>query len=255
MTEWFYSEFGQTKGPVSEAKLIDMLLKQELEPDSYITDGINKPWKKVKDFPELLEKVHKPENLHHKVTFGGDFFEDGKDVRVGNLYFYIPISRFLIMTLLSCGLYQWYWFYKQWFYWAHSRKLIRRSISREPSWWFFPFTIFGKIETDKELNAVIRADFNGTLLFWMWIGFGAFLGILQATTSSMSIMYHILLGLGLIANVVFLIPIQNYINRVNAKLGNNYDKPGFGHYLCLIAGIAVLLYIINMRQLLLLFQV
>jgi len=248
MTEWFYSEFGQTKGPVSESNLINKVLDQELELDSYVTDGINKPWKKIKDIPVLLDKIHEPEDVPHNVVFEADFINDDSQVRTGNLFFYIPIRRFVIMNILSLGIYQIYWFYKQWFFWAKKHKQAHRSFDREAGWLLFPLMLFEKIETDKELNAVYRANFNGKLLFWAWILFGGVLGIGFMSTKGNNPLYLILSGLGDLFAIVFLLPIQIYINKVNAKLGNTYEKPGLGHYLCIAAGIAFVLVSISMRQ-------
>jgi hypothetical protein len=256
MSDWLYSQYGQTKGPVSESTLLNMILKEELELDSYVMNEKDGLWKKVKDIQPLLDKIHAPEKaIPHNVTFGKDFLEEGGEARIGNLYYYISIRRFVLMTILSCGLFQIYWFYKQWYYWAHTRKLVHRSFDREGSWWFFPLMIFEKIETDRELNAVARADFNGTLLFWMWIGSGVVVNLLVIASGSVSILSNIIYFFGSVAEIVFLIPIQRYINRVNEKMGNAYDKPGVGQYLCIVAGIAVVLYALSIRQIWKLFLV
>lgn len=255
MAEWFYSQYGQTKGPVSESTLINMVLKEELELDDYVMNPKDELWKKIKDTQHLLDKIHEPEKaIPQNINFGANFL-NSNDVRVGNLYFYIPIKRFVIMTVLSLGLYEFYWFYKQWYYWACKHKQGYRSPDRELSWILFPWTIFQKIETDKEMNAVVRADFNGAVLFWMWAGFGLFMGMLMFGIQSFGRMNSILYYLSGVADIIFLIPIQRYINRVNDKLGNTYDKPGFGHYLCIAAGIMLIALAISAFQIRKLFQV
>ncbi len=239
MSEWYYSEFGSTKGPVSESTIIDKVLKQELEVESYVADGINKPWKKIKDIPELLEKIHQPESaIPHTGDNTMDEFQkylDGDTTH--NVYFYIPLSRLIKMSIFTLGLYQLYWWYKQWYYWACKKKQSHRSFDREFGWMLAELMILEKIETDKELNAVIRSDFNGTRLFWGWVLFGillyAFSYVLKLKGVFDTLFYFMSFSFG----IAFLLPVQSYINKVNAKLGNKYDKPGLGHYLCLVLGI------------------
>jgi hypothetical protein len=250
MSDWYYSEFGQTKGPVSEGTLIQKILKEELELDSYVTDGINQPWKKISDIPELLKEIHKPEPIPHNEVFSPEFLTEDISRSQGNLYFHIPLQRFVIMNILSLGLYQIYWFYKQWHFWAVKHKQGYRSPDRELSWILFPWTIFQKIETDRELNAVSRADFSGVLIFWIWTGGGlALYFVIRAFSNVIGISGWAWYLSGCL-DVVFLLPIQRYINRVNAKLGNSYDRPGLGHYLCLGIGLATLLMSISLGQLL-----
>jgi hypothetical protein len=228
-----------------------MVLSQELEIEDYVMNPKDELWIKIKDVQSLLEKIHEPEKaIPHNVQFPKDFFEEGSEVRIGNIYYYIPIKRFVLLSILSLGLFQFYWFYKQWFYWAHKHKQIHRSFDREVSWWFFPLMIFEKIETDRELNAVIRADFNGTLLFWMWLGAGVVINMLTFASGHSSFMTNLFYYVGGIGDIIFLIPIQRYINRVNAKLGNTYDKSGTGLYLTIISGIFILVYALIMGQVL-----
>jgi hypothetical protein len=222
---------------------------------SYVVKQGDMQWVKIRDVKPIVTKLQQPETaIPHNVVFGKDFFSDNANPRIGNIYFYIPVSRLIYMTIFTFGLYQMYWFYKQWFYWAHQHKQIHRSVDRELSWWFFPWMIFEKIETDKELNAVERANFNGGQLFWAWVFCGGFLSLLQMTISSYNIWYFVLTIVGGILDVYFILPIQNYINRVNGKLGNRYDPPGIGHYLCVIAGFVLILSYLSFSKIWVLFQ-
>lgn len=250
MKEWYYSELGQTKGPVSKQKLIDKVLKEELELDSYVTDGIDKPWKKVKDFPNLMEELHKPADLHHTEVFPDWVTQSGNSRSRGNLFWHIPIRRFVIMSLITGGLYQLYWFYKQWHWWATHHKQGYKSFDREAMRLFFVLSLLEKIETDKALNEVEKADFNGTQLFWTWTGVGIFAwagySLFKSSNWSGWIVSLAIYSL----DFLFLLPVQRYINRVNAKLGNSYDRPSFGHYLCLAASLGPLLLLLLLFPLL-----
>ncbi len=248
MAEWLYSQYGQTKGPISEAKLINMVLKEELELDDYVMNPKDELWKKIRDVPQLLDKIHEPEKaIPHKVEFGASFFEEG-EARAGNQYFYIPIQRLIIMTIFSGGLYQYYWFYKQYTCWADKRRQSLSPSARSGVSLFRIITLFSNIENDRDLNAQGRPGFNGTLLFWAWALIGGSLSGIAYTESDNPILYYLFAAMGWAFGVFFLLPVQRYINRVNEKLGNTYEKPGFGHYVCILAGIVIIIYTINVRQ-------
>jgi uncharacterized membrane protein YiaA len=238
MKEWYYSEFGQTKGPVSLDAVVQLILKQELELEAYVTDGMDKPWRKIKDIPVIMDKVHQPQDLPHASEIPANFISEDGEVRIGNLYFYIPIKRFILMTIVTFGLYQFYWFYKQWQYFDRKDRLAYQRSRGFFEMLFFPFRIFQNIQYDKEMNAVIKADFSGMGIFWLWLGAGVALYLLLSTALGSQHAYGSLGYAFLSLDVLVLIPIQRYVNRVNEKLGNTYDKPSLGHYLCL--GVAVL---------------
>jgi hypothetical protein len=241
MKEWFYSQFGQTKGPVSLEEVVRLMEKQDLELDSYVTDGMDKPWKKIKDIPVILDKLHEPKHLPTAAEIPANFMSEGGEVRIGNVYFFIPLQRLVLMTIASFGLYQLYWMYKQWQYCDRKHRSAYEIWSRGGmAWLIFPWTIFQKIQYDTELNAVERADFSGVGLFWLWAGAGMAIYLVVSSMDNLfgksDLFYY---GLGSL-DVLVLLPIQRYINRVNAKLGNTYEKPGLGHYLCLGIGIFVI---------------
>ncbi|HOV16059.1 MAG TPA: DUF4339 domain-containing protein [Candidatus Cloacimonadota bacterium] len=233
MASWYYSKFGQTKGPISQKALINKILKEELELDDYVSEESNQAWKKVRDFPQLMDELHKPIDLHIAAPPADFLSAETASVSQNNVYFYIPLHRLLVMTILTGGLYELYWFYKQWHYWAEQKQQAWRSPDREMSNIFIVLQIFERIETDKELNRVVRADFNGTALFWTWLLFGLAAWILTALFLNDKVTQAIVTFTLLIADVYFLLPVQKYINSVNEKLGNQYEKPSWGHYLCL----------------------
>ncbi len=237
MAEWYYSAMGQTKGPVSKQKLIDLILKDVLELESYVTDGMDKPWRKVNEFPELLEELHKPTDLPHVDKFPADMMDLEAPARVGNVYFYIPLSRLIIMSVLSLGLYQFYWMYKQWQYYDFKHRERYQRSRGGLALLFLPYVIFQNIQYDKELNEVERANFSGVGIFWLWIAVGLGIYLLTKSLDKMLGSNDLLLyALGSL-DVLVLLPVQAYINRVNEKLHNTYDKPGIGHYVCLVLGL------------------
>lgn len=241
MAEWYYSEFGQTKGPFSKAKIVDLVLKQELEPDSYVMSDRDHVWTRIREIPELEEELHKPVDLPHVEKFPDSVVEGGYVEETRNLYFHIPIRRLIILNILSGGLYQLYWFYRQWRFWSEKHKQGHQSFDREAARIFFVLSILNKIETDRELNAVCRADFNGNRLFWMWVVFGLAGYAFYTLTGISNVLHEVFFMLTLVIDVIFLLPVQRYINRVNEKLGNPYARFGFWEYLAIALGLFPLL--------------
>lgn len=244
MANWYYSEYGQTKGPVSVRAIVDKVLKQELELDCYVMQENEPTWIRIRDVADIMKELDKPADLPH-IQFNSDFSQDKAHSQEVGLYFCIPVQRFVILNILSAGMYQLYWFYRQWHYWAVKHKQAHQSFDREMARIFFVLSILNKIETDKEMNAVCRADFNGNQLFWLWLGFGV-LGALLYRAAGSTTFLHEVLAIGIyILDVIFLLPVQRYINKVNAKLGKNYAKFGFMEYLAIGLGLfPVLLFLI-----------
>jgi hypothetical protein len=237
MSEWLYLQNGRTIGPVSESKIVDMMVALELDFDTNVMSSNDGLWKKIRDVKTLMDKFNTPSVTINCAELPSIEVQNLGTVEIPhNVYFYIPIKRLILMTFVTFGFYQLYWWYKQWSYWAYKRKQVR-SFDREAGWFLFPLIVLDKIQLDEELNKVERANFDGQSLFFAWLLL-CFLGSLPF------MFFHIqstfdptMFGGAFSISVLLLIPPQRYINRVNAKLGNEYDKPGFGHYACLVVGI------------------
>ncbi len=237
MKEWLYLLNGRTIGPVAETKIVDMLIKLELDFDTNIMNTEDGLWKKIRDVKPIMDKFNTPAITMNCTEFPGiDALDKGTVEIPHNIYFYIPIKRLVRMTILSFGLYQLYWWYKQWSYWAYKRKQVR-SFDREAGWFLFQLMILDKIQMDEELNKVERAKFDGRVLFWGWLLAGVLMSIPFMFLNIKSSADPGMFAASFILNTLFLLPPQKYINKVNAKLGNQYESPGFGHYLCIFFGI------------------
>lgn len=212
MAKYFYTFEGRTLGPVSPQEIMSLILEDVLNNDSYVMDAKSPQWIKIKDIPELMRFLHE-----------SDFRLPTSDVNDEDLhaldeqapvFFHIPISRLILCSIFTLGLYQFYWLYKNW----HFLRWVRKDNSFGFSFWrdsINPFRlvkIFSKISLDKELNRAVPSGQD----------FGMY-GVLWILTWPLS-------------QFVFLIPVQNYINTCNAKLGRRYTVKSFGHYLVLVLG-------------------
>lgn len=238
MSQWIYSINGQTKSPVSDSKIVDLVLKQELEINDYVMNPEDSIWKRIKDVPALMGKIHAPEaaipqdkSLDAKLQ---DYIDGTSSLN--NLYFYIPMSRLIRMTILTGGIYLTYWWYKNWFCWTAKKGQRHRTMDRGLGWFMSPLMLFDKIQSDSDLNKVVRADFDGKRQFTGLLLYGVVLYVVSLLVGNSGMFYSLLYMLSGIGSVMFFMPVQSYINRVNEKLGHKYEQPGFGHYACLVLG-------------------
>lgn len=238
MAEWFYSKDGQTKGAVSIQTIVDMVLSQELDINDYVMTPDDGLWKKIQDLPSIMNKIHEPSvTLHFDETTSAELLKYVTGESKHNLYFYIPIRRYILMNILTMGLYQFYWWHKQWTYWASKRGVSNQFPTRGFISIFREISLLSKIQYDEELNKVERADFNSRALLLGWFFIGNLTWMVSCVLPVEVIIPEIVYwGDYVLASLIFL-PVQYYINRVNAKSNNDYATPGGGHYVLVVFGI------------------
>ena len=130
-------------------------------------------------------------------------------------FLYIPKARLIAMSLVTLGLYEVYWLYRNW------RFLKRRDNLRIQPFWraifgiFFIYSLLTAIKNDRVGNNILPATFSPGALATGWIIFELIGRISQRSSNP------VVSSLGLIISVptfAFLLPVQNYINRVNESL-------------------------------------
>lgn len=162
------------------------------------------------------------------------------------MFFYIPVSRLVIMSILTNNLYVAYWMYKNW-------KVIKNYEKSDilPFWRgvfgvFFIYNLFEIIPYNYESKSSHKANFSTNLAI-VWIVL-ALLGTLVSKSSEWldipSLQY-----LGMLItffNFMFFIPVQKYINTVNEMIEPRpmYNKWSIGHFVCLLLGLATWAFII-----------
>lgn len=125
------------------------------------------------------------------------------------IYFAVSTVKLLLLSLSTLGLYQFYWFYKNW-------QLIKaREQSRiSPSWraffgYFFCYALFRRIRESAQTTGA--QSLPAELLTTAWIITNLLAGIPDP--------YWLLTFL----SVVFLVPVQVAANRVNAAQAPLHD--------------------------------
>jgi len=159
------------------------------------------------------------------------------------MFLHIPIERLVFMSIMSAGIYEVYWIYKNW------RYLKERDGLRILPFWrgifgiFFVYGILKAIRNDHQTNGLEQATFSPALLATGWIVL-VLLGNALGRVEDIGVN---LLGIIIsFPSFLFFVPAQNYVNRVNARLT---PKPEFtqwttGHIVCLVVGIIIWLFVL-----------
>jgi hypothetical protein len=233
MKQWFYYEQGKQTGPISEDRLIQMFQSGQLQADTYVwTEGM-KDWRPAGDFEQFLPgKVTLPPPPKAPPAPPIQQYASTS----GPMFLHISHERLVFMSIIAIGWYQAYWFFKNWQYLK-----IRDGLKIMPFWRglfgiFFCHKLFRSIKDDQQANTLERAVFPANYLATGWVlcfVINIVLGGFQSLGTTLLSLF-----IGILA-LLFFVPVQEYINRVNAKMNR---KPRFyawstGHTVCLIAGI------------------
>jgi serine/threonine protein kinase len=162
------------------------------------------------------------------------------------LFLYISVWQLIIFSVVSFGVYQSYWIYKNWRYLKEREGLKIKPFWRGVFSIFFCHSLLHRIHRDKAINSIKQSPFSPTLLATIWVC----LAIVS------NIIYQQLTGMGgpgpAIYSSIFLtlstlpfVAVQNHINFVTRSQvpNENFYQWSWGHTLCLLLGIASWMYL------------
>ena len=84
-------------------------------------------------------------------------------------FFYVSETRFMAMSILSFGIFNSYWMYKNWQFLKNRDNLDIMPFWRGIFGIFFIHSLLNKIEADKGLSEVERSNFSGSTLATIWV--------------------------------------------------------------------------------------
>jgi hypothetical protein len=152
------------------------------------------------------------------------------------LFLYIPISRLILLSILSFGIYQAYWIYKNWWF------INKRDKQKIQPFWrgifgiLFCHSLLRRIHEDKEACSIATPTFSPNGLATGWVILMIFSNILSRASGIAGSIIA-----AFIPSYLCLVPVQNYINTVKEKRnsGSQFYDWSFGHLVCLIIGIII----------------
>jgi Prokaryotic RING finger family 1/GYF domain 2 len=167
---------------------------------------------------------------------------------VNPLFFYIPIARLVAMSLLTLGLYEIYWMYRNW-------KFVKQHDNRQiqPFWRaifgiFFIKSLLSEIKDDKTATSLLRAQFSPGGLAAGWI----ILTLIGTASSRSPDPAARLFGIAISSPAfLFLIPVQRYVNALNERLPQRPEYCGWSAgqiILLLVGGLLVLFNLLTLIQ-------
>lgn len=156
------------------------------------------------------------------------------------LFLYIPISRLVWMSILTVGLYEVYWMYKNWRYIGKRYGLDISPFWRGSFGIFFVGELLVRIHNDIEANAVEIPRFHASSLAIGWVVLVFLPMIIDRYTVALS-GHDISSFLGYIPTFLCFVPVQMYINSVTRKRSGDIPYYGWsvGHILCLVFGLVI----------------
>jgi hypothetical protein len=233
MKEWYYAEDGQQQGPVPQDRIVEMLRSGTLAADALVwTEGMS-AWAPASKTETLAEPDVSPPDIPTPEPETPDAPEL---TTKGPLFLHVSMTRLIFMSVVSMGLYQAYWIYKNWRFLKD-----RDGLQIQPFWrgffgLFFIYSIFKTIREDEQLNRIEKATFPAGALAVAWIVLTFLANALSRVEDDGISALGMLVAFPLF---LFFVPVQDYINRVNAKLTPRPEHTPWtiGHMVCLFIGI------------------
>lgn len=170
----------------------------------------------------------------------------GKSVeRREGQFLYIPLSRYIFMSVITFGLYQAYWIYKNWEYLKNRDNLKIHPFWRGIFGIFFCHELLKAIHEDSILNKTKTAQFNHSFLATGWV----IVVIIQYIFNRLFLDFSngfvfLIFFVLLMIELSFFIPVQQYINEVNEKINPSPDYYPWsaGHFV--LIGLVVAIFLI-----------
>lgn len=152
------------------------------------------------------------------------------------LFLYIPVSRLIILSILSCGTYEAYWIYKNWRYLKDRDNLKIHPFWRGIFGLFFCHSLLKTIHGDTKCREIQEPEFSPGGLATGWV----ILMILANLISRAPGAIASIIGFIMPSYLCF-VPVQRYINSINKQQNPNAPYYGWsaGHVVCLLFGLAI----------------
>ncbi|MCA9806026.1 MAG: DUF4339 domain-containing protein [Cyanobacteria bacterium HKST-UBA02] len=239
--QWFYIERGEQQGPIPEDRIVEMFRSGRLSPETLVWEEGLQEWTAARDIEGLVPiSLSAPPSL--PVVPPPVTGSDPSAAR-GPMFLYVSIGRLIFMSSISLGLYEAYWIYKNWKYVKERDGLKIRPFWRGFFGIFFIQGILRRIRDDEEAGSLEKATFSADPLAAGWIILmllGSVLGRVENAELNL---------LGFVVSFpsfLFFVPVQKYVNRVNARLSPRPDYTPWttGHIVCLVFGIILWLLIL-----------
>ncbi len=240
MKNYLYSENGIRFTEASERKIVDLVLRNVLEPDSVIQDVETQQWRKIREFDTLMKKILEPDiNLKFSEPNIDMYLDSGRET----LYYNVSKWHYIFLMLISGGLFLVYWMYRNWSY-------INRKTKYKRSIWFTIIdlisfnSLFYLISNDTEMLEKQKPSFDPDRTarsLYILIAISFVFGYAVSSFIWLSSLFSI----GILLSIIFVtMPVRNFIQDVNDSLGNSYSSQTIFYYFIIIYSLFLVFYML-----------
>ncbi len=155
------------------------------------------------------------------------------------MFFFIPVGRLVVMSILSGGLFPVYWIYKNF-------KFLKQTSDADiwPFWRavfgvLFCHSLLRTIHDDFQANEIKKAKFAWAALATGWVAVMVIGNVVPFLTTYKAGLIGFFIQL---PAFLFLAPVQQYINSINVATNPApppYHRWSVGHIVCLVYGVLV----------------
>lgn len=227
MSSYYTGKGGKQAGPFDEAEIGRQLAQGELSPTDLCWREGMAGWQPLSSvFGATAANAAPP-------PVGG---APALAASTGPLYLYVPIARVIILSIVSFGLYEAYWIYKNWRYLKEREGLMIQPFWRGIFGIFFCHKLFERIHEDEQARAVQEPTFSASGLATAWVVLIIISNLLSRAPSLAASIVA-----AFIPSFLCFVPVQRYINAVTEKRnpGQRYYGWSAGHIVCLVFGVLV----------------
>ncbi|MFH0822327.1 MAG: hypothetical protein V2B18_06210 [Pseudomonadota bacterium] len=152
------------------------------------------------------------------------------------LFLHIPISRLVLMSIISFGVYEIYWMYRNWRYVKERTNPDIHPLLRALLGIFTSPSLLRRIHEDKEARLILMPSFSPRRLAACWIT----LVIISNIVSDIPGLTPCILS-AFVPSFLCLAPVQDYVNSVTRTMspGRRYYPWSWGHIVCLGFGVLI----------------
>jgi len=159
---------------------------------------------------------------------------DENEKLTASFYLYISPLRLIVMSILTVGIYQSYWIYKNWWYIKQRKDLDIKPFWRGIFGVFYLHGLLKIIKTDAVAYDLEEPTFSVNWLATTWVVIMIFGNLIVKIFDNPALNIIVVL----FPAYLLLIPVQNYINRITKAIDPEIKYYYFsaGHVICLIIG-------------------
>lgn len=236
MSSYFVARNGVQSGPFDEAEVQRQVRAGALSPKDYCWREDMVGWRPIAEVVDLRAGVSTPPPLPPEMMASAPAPGPHISAPATPLFLYIPTHRLIWMSIVSFGIYEAYWIYRNWSYIKERDHLDIRPFWRGFFGLFYCHSLLRRMYLDPEARTFQMPTFSPSSLATWWLVLRIVSNVIGRFPTSGPSMVA-----AFIPSFLCLTPVQQYVNDVTAKRnpGMAYYRWSWGHIACLVPGLLI----------------